>query len=205
MSLILPAALLGAWTCLAGGLVWRLTRAMSDPAWRLAARLLALAILLPLPLADELVGRVQFDRLCRQEAVVEVHVHRAAQARIESVPLRSEPVPGVLVPIVRQPGWLVDERRLVLATYQRLEAGGGRLARLLAGWGLPEVGGTNGDETLAVPPLTFAAACEPPQLQAWLARLGASESPSPPGLVPPRPSPPLSDPGPAPSRPAPSA
>ena len=196
MSLVLPSAILFGWLFLSAWTVARLTWWVDDRAWRLVSQLMACGALLPLPLADELVGRVQFDQLCRKESRVVLHVPEAREQVVWPVGLRAEPMGGLALPVTRQPWWLVDESRLVLASYHRLEAGGGWLARWVGG-------------RADAPPLTFSPWCEPAHLQAWLQgrglRLAPSDSLSPPAGGPPHPSLPSSGPVPAPSAPAPSA
>ncbi len=196
MSLVLPSAILFGWLFLSAWTVARLTWWVDDRAWRLVTQLMACAALLPLPLADELVGRVQFDHLCGKESLVDLHVPEARQQSVWPVGLRAEPVSGLALPVTRQPWWLVDESRLVLASYHRLEASGGWLARWVSG-------------RLDAPPLTFPPRCEPAHLEAWLQarglHLAPSDSISPPAGGPPHPWLPSNGPGPAPSAPASSA
>jgi len=104
----------------------------------LACQALALMVLLPLPLIDELLAKPQFDALCRDEGAVQAQVHTQIQARLAAgqpahlQTLAPEPVPGTLVPVVRHPQLYLDaSTHQALASFSILEAQAGKLARLM--------------------------------------------------------------------------
>lgn len=127
----------------------------TDRAWRLAAQLLALGILLPLPLADELLARPQWQAVCDERAQLVVHSPRAltpARSGLRHQALPPEVIETAGVRIEIHPGWLVDPALgLVVASYHWVEARGGWLARWVQGEGTR--------------PVSFAGHCAPPELQ----------------------------------------
>lgn len=136
------------------GCVWvchRLGRGFSDPSWRLVAQLLAMALLLPLPLVDELIAGPQLLALCRDRAQLVVHLPQALTRPAGTLvhrALKPEPIEGVGVPVHVQPWWLVEPALgLVVASYDWVEARGGWLARWARG------------ENAA--PLSFRGRCDP--------------------------------------------
>ncbi len=164
---LLPLMLLGwtgvsLWAAHCTGLAW-MQRTASDTAAaaaRRALQLLVLAVLIPVPLLDELVAQSQFEALCRDRLGVRVQWPAGASS---VPPLRRdvsdpEPVDGLLVPVSRQEHRYTDPvTQQVLLRFSTYEARGGKLARL-AGHGEP---------------LLFEGHCGPSQPQALLAGAAA--------------------------------
>lgn len=122
---------------------------LCDGAPRLDLRLVIFMALAPLLLADEILGRVQFDELCRERAVLTLHASRLPGRWVEVASLPPENVPGHLLP-VREQRWVYTdtETREPLLSFSILQAQGGRLVRML-GW------------PRDAPPLSFAGRCAP--------------------------------------------
>lgn len=161
MDAWLVPLLLGGWLLASawGGqhLVTLLEGSQMDPAWRLVVQILTFAVLLPLPLADELIAKPRFEALCRERARLEIHLPEALGPRAQRLRLLPETVKGLGVPVVVQPWWVVVEGGgLVAASYETVQARGGWLAR----WTRPE------DPERG--PLTFQGLCEPPDLEGRL-------------------------------------
>jgi hypothetical protein len=105
--------------------------------------------LLPLPLADEIGGRRQFERLCAENALVQVNRAAASGKTVYLARTPDIEVPGTWVHIVRKPWRFVDASTgKTIVSYDTLMADGERLIRML---GISE-GGV---------PLTFKGFCEP--------------------------------------------
>lgn len=130
--------------------------AVQDRAWRMAVEILCFALLLPLPLADELLAKPRFDALCRTRARLDIHIPDALGPQARRLRLLPEPVPGLGLPVEVQPWWvLAGSGGLVAASYETVQARGGWLARWTSG--NPEQG-----------PLTFKGMCEPKDLEGRL-------------------------------------
>lgn len=122
-----------------------------DQPWRKGAQAGALLLLLLLPLADEIVGSMQFHRLCEKSDRVFVDRERIRDAIIYYIPASSENVTGLAISVTRQP-WrhaFSDTGQLVLA-YESYHADGGWLVRTL---GITENHA----------PLLFRSSCAPTQ------------------------------------------
>ncbi len=154
-SPLLPLMLLG-WT---GISLWaahrvglaRLPQVAPDtasPGPRRLLQALVLAVLLPLPLLDELVAQSQFKALCRDRLGVQARFgtlgfeRQAAGGRPLALPLQQdvstpEPVEGISVAVARREHRYTDPAtREVRVRFFTYEAQGGKLARI-TGHGAP--------------------------------------------------------------------
>jgi len=159
LHMLLPLVV-GAWLLTSAWASECLVRLMGgviqDRAWRLVLELLAFAVLLPLPLADELIARPGFQALCRERAQLTVHVPEAIGPLAQRMRLRPEPVTGLGLGVVVQPWWVLAEGgSLVLASFDTIEARGGWLVR----WASNDPGHR---------PLSFKGYCEPTDLEGRL-------------------------------------
>lgn len=120
---------------------------LPKPPWRKVAQVGLFAVLLPLPLIDEIVGGWQFARLCEAN-VVRVNMDTARGRRVyeEKVSV-STPVPGTWVNVKKLPFRFLDATTgEVVVSFNQFHAEGGRL--------FP--GFDSGHE-----PLTFKGECHP--------------------------------------------
>ncbi len=143
---LLPGALalwsvLSAWVAFQAG-------ALFDPALRTGCKALAFAVLLPLPLLDEILAQPQFTALCRDLAVVTVHEPAVPGRGVTLTGLPPEAVPGVMVPVTLRKWLYLDAAtgRTVMS-FNTLEARAGKLASSLG-------------EPWLSQPLLFAGRCE---------------------------------------------
>jgi len=152
--LLLPLALLS-WGLLSA---WAARQAGSHGP---VSQALVFLVLLPLPLIDELLARPQFEALCRAQTALVRHPALTAGRGVYRLELPQETVPGLLLP-VRMQRWLYldDETDLPLVSFNTLQAGPGKLARL--------AGQHAG-------PLTFDGGCGPVGQRTLLADLGLQE------------------------------
>ncbi len=160
MGHVLVPLLLGVWLVASawGADRWvkLLDGALQDKAWQLVMQILTFAVLLPLPLADELIAKPGFDALCHERARLEIHLPEFLGMPTHRQRLLPEPVSGLGLPVEVQPWWVVlDGNGLVLASYATVHAHGGWLAR----W-------AHADPAQA--PLSFAGGCEPADLDTQL-------------------------------------
>jgi hypothetical protein len=131
-GIILLAAVLG---CL--WLAITLTRWAMDLVKRRGAKVALGLTLFPLlmvaPIADELIGKQQFEALCRQYAVEKIDTEHAMNRRVLFESPRSEQyAKGTAVPIRITPYVYRDEEtKKVLVSYHALHATGGWFIRFL--------------------------------------------------------------------------
>jgi hypothetical protein len=121
------------WVVLAALLSRWLASSIKFTAARWTVALVVFAVLLPLPLVDEIVGKRQFERLCKENA--EIKVDRAtAVGRTVYLDVRPQfDVPGTWVRVAMQPMHFVDvATRETVVSYNELRASGGMLVRLFA-------------------------------------------------------------------------
>lgn len=73
-----------------------------SPKWRRApVRVLLFAVLLILPVTDEIVGRWQFNQLCEREAVIWLSPDWEKVKRAARVQDQRKPVPRIAIPVTR--------------------------------------------------------------------------------------------------------
>ena len=159
-SLLLPLLLVG-WALVSLWAAYRLGRwcsQRSGPVLRLALMVLALVVLLPLPVIDELLAKPQFDALCRDHLAVSMPVGAVQSRRVHHRVLPAEPLPGLPVPVSRHKHLYIDDAtHQTVASYSSFEAHPGKLARLAG---------------LSQAPLTFEGRCAPVSPHAVLAQAG---------------------------------
>lgn len=143
--------LIGAlWLGIAITLVSWLTSRIKNAPLRLLVVLVAVAVLLPLPLIDEFVGKRQFEQLCRDNATIKVDRAKAVGKTVYLSPRPAADVKGAWVRIVIQPYVYVDAATgETVVSYNELTAVGGRLVQTF-GFSEGKV------------PLLFRGSCAPP-------------------------------------------
>lgn len=132
-------------------------RRVNSPAMKVVSCLGLFPALLVLPVADELVGKQQFDSLCKKYAVQVIDEQHAPNSRVESVGGSGDwYAAGTAVRIRIQP-WIYQDTttQKVVASYHTLHAEGGWLIRAL---GISETRS----------PLLFSRSCAPPDERAFL-------------------------------------
>jgi hypothetical protein len=138
MSGLIAMALVLVWLVLVSLAVYRLTRRINNGVLRVGAGLLAVGMLLPLPLVDELLGRPQFERLCRENTAI--HMDRIAVAG-KSVFFQPQPrveVKGTWLRTFIQPHRFIDSSTGEVAiAYAEVVTSGGVLSRGLTEGGVP--------------------------------------------------------------------
>jgi hypothetical protein len=137
------------WLVLASWLATLVAKRLPAKWWRISVRVLLFLTLLPLPLLDEIVGKAQFERLCKENATVQVNRATARGRTVYLANLPDVPIRGTWVRVVLQPRRFVDAMTgETVVSYNGLVAAGGRLVQVL---GISE-GGV---------PLTFKGWCKP--------------------------------------------
>lgn len=137
------------WLIVAGGLAWLITRILPTGWWRLPVGLLSYLAMLPLPLVDEIVGKRQFEQLCRENSKIQIDRVKAAGRTVYLADLPDIEIKDTWVRVVLKPWRFIDAKTgELVVSYNTLQAVGGRFVRML---GISE-GGV---------PLTFKSTCVP--------------------------------------------
>lgn len=135
------------WLALIVATAYAITSRIRDAISRVVAMLALTGLLLPLPLVDELVGKRQFEQLCKDNSTIHLNRATAVGKTVYFVPQLSVDVKGTWVRVVLRPHKFVDVvTGETVVSYNELMASGGRLSRAL---GISE-GGV---------PLTFIGGC----------------------------------------------
>ena len=151
MTFFLLLFLAALWIAAAYRIARIATRILPASGWRALVGVLLFLVLLPLPLADEIVGKVQFERLCEEDATIHVDRAKAAGRTVYLADLPSSEASGTWVRIVVKPWHYLDAKtNEVVISYNVLWASGGRVIRTLG-----DTGGA---------PLTFRGYCQPKNL-----------------------------------------
>ena len=131
MSVLYLMLIALAWFALLSMLAYRITSRVKDAALRVLVAIVLIAVMLPLPLVDEIVGKRQFEQLCRDNATIKVDRVTAVGKTVYFVPQPRVDAAGTWVRIVVQPSRYVDATTgETVATYNRLVAVGGRLVQM---------------------------------------------------------------------------
>lgn len=99
MTGIFMLVVLGGWVAILGWIAAFIVRPIPVHGYRLLLKLALIALPLPLPVADELIGRFQFHGLCRSMAVVELHPGVADERDIVYSPSSIENIDGLVLPV----------------------------------------------------------------------------------------------------------
>lgn len=149
MSGLYLLAIAAAWLAIVLVLVRVLTSRIKTTGVRAIVAVLAVGLLLPLPLIDEILGKRQFEQLCRDNATIQVDRKTAVGKTVYYVLQPAVDLPGTWVRIVVNPYRYVDAATgEPVVAYNVLTAVGGRLVQAF-GFSEGKV------------PLTFAGSCGP--------------------------------------------
>jgi hypothetical protein len=148
---------LAAWGLLCAWAACRLGEPLRSPAMRSEWKLLLFVALLPLAVLDEMLAKPRIDAACAETASITQYGSLAPGREWLATHSAPEKLTGYGLPVsLHRHAWHDRATGQPVIRLVHLEAGGGKLARLL---------GRPGE------PLTFSAACFPPgwaQLQARL-------------------------------------
>jgi hypothetical protein len=137
------------WLCIAMWLANLITWKLPDRPWGNLACILALVVLFPLPLIDEIAGKMQFEQLCNEYSEIEVNRREAAGKTVYLAPTSEISAQGTWVPIRRKQWRYLDATTdELVVSYNTFHASGGLLVRTLKLW--------EGDT-----PMTFDGYCAP--------------------------------------------
>ncbi len=149
MTGILLLFVAGIWLAVVIWLSKIITKKLPETWWRTPVGIVVFAVLLPLPLVDEIVGGRQFEQLCKGNSTIQVDRATAVGKTVYFDPQPSIEIKGTWVRIVLQPWRYVDATTGELVfSYSTLLAEGGRFIQTL---GISEGG----------MPLTFHGSCGP--------------------------------------------
>lgn len=144
---LIPVAIV--WLLLALAVTGWVARRFNGRAMKVASCVLSFPLLLAAPLIDELVGRGEFEQLCKDNSTIQVDRSTAGGRTVYLAKTSDVELNGTWVHVVLKPWRFVDARTgETVVSYKTLNAGGGWLIRHL---GISE-GGV---------PLTFKGYCDP--------------------------------------------
>jgi|SRR6266850_8601886 len=113
------------WLIVSIALAIYVTRKLPPRWWRVPVGVLLAVVLYPLPVIDSIVGRMQFERLCRENSAIHVDA-KAAGRTVYLAEARKTLVKGTWVPVVLTEWRFVDANTgETVVTYSTLVAGGG--------------------------------------------------------------------------------
>ena len=159
MTGLLLIAVLLIWLAACVWLTQKIGNLLQNRSWRAVVKFALFAVLLPLPLIDEIIAKPQFEALCKEKAVIVVEPSKAQGRTVYLLDLPTEIAKGVMVPVHAQRWHYVDAKtKEAVVSFSTLQAEGGRLIHAL---GISE---TNA-------PLTFNGYCAPPNRQALFTQL----------------------------------
>jgi putative copper export protein len=162
MTGLLFLGVVALWFFAAKWLAQRIGNLLPDRPWRVVAKVLIFALLLPLPLIDEIVGGWQFNRLCEAN-VVRVNKETARGKTVYVSISSSIKLPATWINVRKMSFSYIDRHTgEVVAAFDQLHAEGGHL--------FP--GFDSGHD-----PLTFKGECHPPGAfdKGFAASLGLTE------------------------------
>lgn len=156
MTGLLLIAIFGMWLFVVAFISRWATRRFKSRTMTIVSGTVAFWVLLPAPLIDELIGKWQFESLCKKYAVVEIDERNATNRRVVTeIREIDKYVEGTAVKIRIDPYVYRDEEtNKIVVSYHTLHAQGGWLIRFL---GISE---TNA-------PLLFRSGCAPVERYAF--------------------------------------
>jgi hypothetical protein len=131
------------WFAVACGIAIYVASRLPAGGWRVLVGVLAAALLFPLPLVDDIVGGVQFGRLCEENSAIHIDRKSAAGRTVYLADVRRRDVDGTWVHVVLTEWLFVDAKTGEIVV---------RYNTLAAGPGVVHFGGA---------PLTFKGSCAP--------------------------------------------
>lgn len=110
-----------------------ITKKLPIDTWRVPVALVLFAMLMPFPLIDEIVGKWQFEKLCKQNSTIHVDQNSALGKTVYFLPQPSQEIQGTWVRVVLQPKNFIDSKtNESVVSYSILQADGGMLVRLFS-------------------------------------------------------------------------
>ncbi len=148
MTGILLLFVAGIWLAIVIWLSKFITKKLPEMWWRTPVGIVVFAVLLPLPLVDEIVGGRQFEQLCKDNSTIQVDRVTAVGKTVYFDPQPDVEIKGTWVRVVLKPQRFVDATTgEPVVSYNELTARGGRFIRVLGiSQGMP---------------LTFKGSCVP--------------------------------------------
>ena len=132
MTGILLIGVAGLWLWFAIWFGRKVGSLLSKKPWRVVAQFGIIALLLPLPLVDEIVGGWQFARLCKQHDTIQVDRDKVRGTTIYFVPTESIELKDTWIPVRHQVWPHIDKTTGAIAMkYDSFHATGGWLIRAL--------------------------------------------------------------------------
>jgi hypothetical protein len=116
------------WLAIALFLAVLMPKRFFNKTWWPLITIMLLVVLIPLPLIDEIIGGVQFKRLCEEHSAIRMNPASAAGRTVYLADLPDVEIKGTWVPVVLTPWQFVDATtREPVVSYDTLHAAGGWL------------------------------------------------------------------------------
>ncbi len=132
MTGLLLLLLAAVWLTLVTAVAYYSTKRIDSVVWRSAIGLLMLAVLLPLPLINEIVGKQQFDKLCEENNTIHVNRVTAVGRTVYLAESTDVEIKGKWLRFVLKPWRYVDAKSgETVVSYNRLMADGGLFFRMI--------------------------------------------------------------------------
>lgn len=132
MTGLFMLALTGVWLVIVALLSRWIGRKFKQTTAQAIVSVLSFAVLLPLPVADELIGARQFEALCREGAVLKIDAEKIRGKRVKTDITSFGKVAGTAIPVMYSRLLYRDEiTNEVLGGYTTYSAKGGWLIRSL--------------------------------------------------------------------------
>ena len=120
--------LLAAWFIAVCVVVTLTARKLVPKPWRILVGVVAVVVLFPLPLIDEIVGGVQFAHLCDENAKIKVDRNSARGRVVYRADVPPQRIKGTWVPVLETKWRFVDARSgETVVSYSTFDAGPGLL------------------------------------------------------------------------------
>lgn len=149
MTGLLLIGVIAVWFVIVRWLVRKVESVLPKPPWRKVTQIVLFAVLLPLPLIDEIVGGWQFARLCKAHDTLQLDREKARGKTVYFAGIEDFRIDGFWIPVTQRPKHFLDATtNEPILSYERFLATGGVLIRSL--------GISEGNV-----PLTFPSYCEP--------------------------------------------
>ncbi len=149
---ILFFALIGIWIAIDLFITGQLADRFFSRGRNSIAAIILFLFVLPLPIVDEIIGKIQFDSLCQKSAEIHFDPKSAAGRTVYFQQNDEQLVTNTWLPIKKQPWRFIDANNSeIVVSYNTFSAGGGFLARHIV-------------LTQSMVPFTFKGYCSPAEV-----------------------------------------
>lgn len=132
MSGLLLLAVAVLWLVVATSIAIAVFKRLPERTWRFPVVAILFLALVPLPLIDEILGKKQFEQLCRENATIQVDRSTAAGRTVYLAEVPFLEATGTWIRVVVRPWRYVDAKTgETVVSYNTVQASGGRFVHAL--------------------------------------------------------------------------